>query len=279
MMKQVEIEVKSDLIVDDIYTVLYKISPAGFIERNDSGKHRFIIFVEDDKVDHISEMLSGYTWISRIRIGKDVEEQGWLSTWKENYRPITVSPFKIIPVWQRDEVDTEGYIPIYINSGIAFGTGEHETTRLCLRLLSRVDIREKRVLDIGTGSGILAIAAAKLGAFHVDAFDLDPVAVETARENISLNEVENIYVFQKDALAYRGDGATGYDVVLANLVWSILSEIPDGIKNVIAPGGIVIASGILKEQLNDFLTSYKDRGFTLLQILEEGEWVGVMLRG
>ena len=278
-MKQVEIEVKNEIIGDDIYSTLYEISPAGFIERNDSGTHRFIIFVEDDKVNHISEMLSGYPWVAEIRIDKNVEEEGWLSTWKENYHPITIPPFKIIPIWQREDVDTEGYLPIYINSGIAFGTGEHETTRLCLRLLSKLDVKGKKVLDIGTGSGILAMAAAKLGASHVDAFDLDPVAVETARENIALNGIENIYVFQKDALAYRGEGATRYDVVLANLVWSILSEIPDGIKDVIVPDGIVIASGILKEQLNDFLTLYEDKGFIPLHVLEEEEWVGVMLRG
>lgn len=279
MMKQIEVEVKDDFSKEDIYTILYEISPNGFIERDDDGKHRFVLFVEDEEVESVYKILTAYDWVSYINIGKAVEEQGWLSAWKENYHPITIPPFKIIPVWEKPDVDSKGYIPIYINSGIAFGTGEHETTRLCLRLLAEIDVGNKKVLDIGTGSGILAIAASKLGASRVDAFDLDSVAVETARENVTLNEVGNIYIFQKDALSYKGNSDTKYDVVLANLVWSILSEIPAGIRSIIASGGTLIASGILKEQLNDFLFLYKKNGFSPVKVLEEGEWVGVMLSG
>jgi len=274
MMKQIEIDVINDKLPVDVYEYLYSIAPEGFIERTD-GAHRFVLFVEDDMVEAIKDTLRSYVWIADIKIGSSVEENGWLKSWRDNYRPIKVPPFKIIPAWLKDSELAEGFLPIYINSGIAFGTGEHETTQLCLRLLADVNVKNKTVLDIGTGSGILAIAASRLGAKQVFAFDLDPVAVEVAQDNIAINGLDNIQVFQKDALKYRGQG---YDVVMANLVWSILSEISVPMKETVG-SGLFIASGILKEQFTDFLHLYEKAGFRYITHKEMGEWVGVLMRG
>ena len=273
-MKQVEIEVVDEKLPIDVYDILYGISPEGFIERQDD-KHRFVLFVNEEDLFRLVSHLEQYEWINTINIGQSVEESGWLKSWRENYKPIVVPPFKIIPSWLKETEPTGGFLPIYINSGIAFGTGEHETTRLCLRLLSQTPVKDKRVLDIGTGSGILAIAASLLGARSVDAFDLDPIAVEVARENISLNGIDNISVFRKDAFQYSGGH---YDIVLANLVWSILSEIPHKLKDTVKDGFLIV-SGILREQKGDFISLYERIGFQYVRHIEEGEWVGVLLRG
>ncbi len=274
MVKQVEIIVNDNNIPLSIYELLYRVAPTGFVERKDNFLHRFVLFIEEDALDTVLNQLNVYDWITEIKIGDSVEEEGWLSSWRDNYKPIVVPPFKIIPSWLKNSELVEGYIPIYINSGIAFGTGEHETTRLSLRLLASLNVKGKSVLDIGTGSGILAIAAAKLGA-TVEAFDLDPVAVEVARENIKLNGVDDIRVFVDNALKYNKGS---YDIVIANLVWSILSEIPFSIKK-LASGGLLIASGILSEQLSDFIELYEKAGFTYIKHIEENDWVGVLLSG
>ena len=274
MVKQVEIIVNDNNIPLSIYELLYRVAPTGFVERKDNFLHRFVLFIEEDALDTVLNQLNGYDWITEIKIGDSVEEEGWLSSWRDNYKPIVVPPFKIIPSWLKNSELVEGYIPIYINSGIAFGTGEHETTRLSLRLLASLNVKGKSVLDIGTGSGILAIAAAKLGA-TVEAFDLDPVAVEVARENIKLNGVDDIRVFVDNALKYNKGS---YDIVIANLVWSILSEIPFSIKK-LASGGLLIVSGILSEQLSDFIELYEKAGFTYIKYIEENDWVGVLLSG
>lgn len=273
-MKQIEVDVIDEHLPIDIYEILYYIAPQGFIERTD-GAHRFVLFVEDNDIDIVSNKLREYQWVADVKVGSSVEEDGWLKSWRDNYKPIKIPPFKIIPAWLKDTEPTDGLLPIYINSGIAFGTGEHETTQLCLRLLSQIDVKGKTVLDIGTGSGILAIAASLLGAREVYAFDLDPVAVEVARENVAINDIDNIKVFQKDALQYKGKG---YDVVMANLVWSILSEISKPMRETVG-AGLFIASGILKEQLHDFLRMYEKEGFHYITHEEIGEWVGVLMSG
>jgi len=275
-MKQVELDVIRSKLPENIYEILYELAGSGFIEKRDDEINRYIFFIEDDHLDAVLDKFSHIEWVSDIKVDSAVEEKGWLKNWYDNYKPIIVKPFKIVPLWLSNDEPVENYIPIYINSGIAFGTGEHETTQLCLKLMSLINIKDKVVLDIGTGSGILAIAASKLGAKKVYAFDLDPVAVEVAKENVKNNNVSNVEVFQGDALSYRGKY---YDVITANLVWGILKKLSRSIKRMIKRNGFLIASGILEDQLLDFINLYESEGFKYINHVYKNDWVGVLLSG
>lgn len=275
-MRQVELDIVKTKLPENIYEILYEVVGSGFIERIEDEINRYIFFVEDDRLAAVLDKFSHVDWVSDIKVDNAVEERGWLRNWYDNYKPIIIKPFKIIPLWLRKDEPVENYIPIYINSGIAFGTGEHETTQLCLKLMSRINIRDKVVLDIGTGSGILAIAASKLGASKIYAFDIDPVAVEVAKENVKINNVSNVEIFWGDALSYKG---MYYDVVTANLVWGILKKLSRSIKCMMKKGGFLIASGILEEQLLDFISLYEAEGFKYITHVYKNEWVGVLLSG
>jgi len=275
-MRQVELDIVRARLPENIYEILYEVVGSGFIERVEDEINRYIFFVEDDRLDTILDKFSHVDWVNDIKVDNVVEEKGWLRNWHDNYKPIIVKPFKIIPLWLSKEEPVENHIPIYINSGIAFGTGEHETTQLCLMLMSLIDTKDKVVLDIGTGSGILAIAASKLGAKKVYAFDIDPVAVEVAKENVKINNVNNVEIFWGDALSYKG---MHYDVITANLVWGILKKLSRSIKKMIKRNGFLIASGILEDQLLDFINLYEAEGFKYVKHVFKNEWVGVLLSG
>lgn len=275
-MKQVEIDIMQSKLPENIYEILYEVAGNGFIERVEDKINRYIFFVEDDHLDAVLGKFSHVEWVSDIKVDSAVEEEGWLRNWYDNYKPIIVKPFKIIPLWLSDDEPVENYIPIYINSGIAFGTGEHETTQLCLELMSRINIKDKVVLDIGTGSGILAIAASKLGARKVYAFDLDPVAVEVAKENVKINNISNVEVFWGDALSYQGKY---YDIITANLVWGILNKLSRSIKYMMKGNSFLITSGILEDQLLDFINLYDSAGFQYIIHVYKSDWVGVLLSG
>ena len=206
---------------------------------------------------------------------ESVADAAWAESWKEHFPPIVVGERLFVhPPWTSDV--PAGRIAIRIDPGMAFGTGQHATTRGCLELLEEAmrSIHVGRVLDIGTGSGILAIAAAKLGATSVCAVDTDPDACRVAIENAALNEVsEQIQVF--DSLqAAQGT----FDVVVANLFASQLVELAQPIRERVAAGGWAIGSGILLEEAPKVIDAWCDAGLELQARRLAGEWVTVGFR-
>jgi ribosomal protein L11 methyltransferase len=179
----------------------------------------------------------------------EISDFSFLTAWKEFFRPTQISPrIMVCPPWDRREPASKGGIVVEIDPGMAFGTGTHETTRLCMQVIDRLMAERpshyERVIDVGTGSGILAIAARKLGATTVYGTDNDPIAPPIATENAEINGITDC-VFSTDTL--QEVGAT-FDLVLANILPHVLIELRDDLVARIAEGGTIVLSGILKTE-------------------------------
>ncbi|MBR2349431.1 MAG: 50S ribosomal protein L11 methyltransferase [Clostridia bacterium] len=235
-------------------------------------------FVEDNELDEQISMLKEAIAPYEKKYGdmqilvEDVPEVDWEEEWKNFYKPLTAGKYTILAEW----LDDEGYEDttiIKINPSKAFGTGEHASTRLCLTLMSGIDFSGKTVIDVGAGSGILGIGAAKSGAVKVDMCDIDVETLQCAEENSDLNGV-------KDKVALTAGGVDAIpgkkvDVILANLTADILEKIVNDVAKYAKEGTIMISSGILDTRVDDLLNIYQAHGFKLLSRIDEGEWVGV----
>lgn len=201
------------------------------------------------------------------------EDVDWATAWREHFRPLHVSArLTICPSWE-DYTPSEGETVVLLDPGMAFGTGGHETTRLCMRALESVVSPGCSVADVGTGSGVLAITAALLGARRVDAVDNDPVAVEAAGRNVEQNGVGSaVVVARNDGL----DGLAGpYDIVVANILPNVVSAIAPTAFGRLRPGGIYLASGFTEPYENDVRAALADAGFVSSGRWTEGRWVAL----
>ena len=215
----------------------------------------------------------------------EVHEEESANAWKAYYKPVRISDrLTVKPTWEAYEPG-EGEIVIELDPGMAFGTGTHPTTSLCLRTLERYVVPGDDVIDVGSGSGILSIAAAKLGARHVLALDLDPVAVSSTKENVSLNALEQVTVLESDLLHVLDTAereALGVQLPVQLVVSNILAEIivtfVDDVHRVLCDGGLFIASGVItaKEQLVQ--DKLQEAGFTIVDRQQEEDWVAIVAR-
>ncbi len=209
------------------------------------------------------------------RIVKDVD---WASQWKSFYRPTRVGQhFVVHPSWEEPgPLHPEDRV-ILMDPGQAFGTGHHESSRLCIELMEILDIEGWTVADIGCGSGLLSIAAVRAGAHIVWACDIDGIAVETAEKNIRRNDAEEtVHIVSGSALALKPHGPFG--LVFANLLADILQDIGSQLKAITRPGGYMIWSGILNEQLPEMKSLSDLLEVELQQVQQENEWVALLLR-
>ncbi|WP_311079075.1 50S ribosomal protein L11 methyltransferase [Paenibacillus polymyxa] len=217
---------------------------------------------------------------------KTVDEDDWANAWKQYFKPLRVSDrLTIKPTWEEYEPASEEEKIIELDPGMAFGTGTHPTTSLCLRTLESVIKGGEEVIDVGTGSGILAIGAVKLGAKHVLALDLDPVAVSSARENTRLNGLEErITIKESDLLSVlnASDPTLGIQLPVKLVVANILAEIIllfiDDVYKALEPGGIYIASGIWKNKEEVVETALKAAGFEIAEISRDEDWLAFVAR-
>lgn len=205
---------------------------------------------------------------------KKKDDKEWKFKWKEYFKPFRASDrLWVCPSWEELEDVPEERI-IRIDPGMAFGTGTHETTSMCIEMIDEQIKPGQRVLDAGCGSGILSIAAAKLGAGDVLGVDVDPEAVRVAQENLEKNGVADA------ARAEYGDltQGVGYeaDLVAANLMAELLCMLTPGIYNHLTDGGLFISSGILEEKADMVTSAYADAGLKVLEVRHKGEWVCVL---
>jgi len=202
-----------------------------------------------------------------------VQDEDWAENWKKYYKPQRVGKRLVIrPVWEEYE-ERPGDLVISMDPGMAFGTGTHETTRLCMEMIER-HFKGGRALDIGTGSGILAIALAKLGAKEVTAVDIDPIAVKAAGENAARNGLaDTIHVVEGDLARDIGGR---FDFICANILADIIISLSPAVPLLLAPGGAFLASGIIKDREQDVLGALAGLGFALMARREEGEWVALL---
>ncbi|MFC0212047.1 50S ribosomal protein L11 methyltransferase [Paenibacillus chartarius] len=211
-----------------------------------------------------------------------VDEQDWANSWKQYFKPLRVTDrLTIKPTWEPYE-PSEGEIILELDPGMAFGTGTHATTSLCLKTLEQVIRPGDHVIDVGTGSGILAIAAAKLGAGHVLALDLDPVAVSSATENVRLNGLDDaVTVRHSDLLQALKDSGEGegvgvkmpVQVVVANILAEIILLFIDDVAQVLPSGGKYIVSGIITAKEAVIEEALKAAGFEIESKHTDSDWV------
>lgn len=208
---------------------------------------------------------------------KERDEEEWANAWKEYYHPLRISQkITVCPTWEAYEA-ADGETVIRLDPGMAFGTGTHATTSLSLRLLEKYLQAGEEVADVGCGSGILSIAAAKLGAKRVLALDLDPVALQVARDNVRCNGVEDKIDIRKNDLL-EGIAEQTYDLIVANLLADIILRcIPDAAK-VLRNNGRFIVSGIIREKAETVKKNLQAQGFHILDEWCEEDWVAMAAR-
>ena len=203
-------------------------------------------------------------------------EDDWANSWKQYYKPIKIgNKLVVVPMWESYEA-AEGEVIVRMDPGMAFGTGTHETTRLCATLLEKYVTSTSKMLDVGCGSGILAICASKLGAEECYAYDIDPVAVKVARENVKDNGVDNIECGVSDLLAGVKEGK--YDVITANIVADIIIRLLPDISKFMHAGTPLILSGIIDERCEDVYESIKKNGFKIVEEIHENGWCAITVK-
>ena len=205
-----------------------------------------------------------------------VSEDDWAENWKKYYKPISLGRVTVVPAWETYEAK-EGEVIVRMDPGMAFGTGTHETTRLVMRILQDVIAGGERVLDVGTGSGILSICASKLGAGEIFAYDIDPVAVRVAKENAEADGCRNITVGVSDLLA-GVDRTEKYGVCVANIVADIILRMLPDIGELLLPGAPLILSGIIAPRKEDVIAAAEAEGFTVEREENENDWVALFVR-
>jgi len=211
----------------------------------------------------------------RISISK-IRREDWAESWKKHFKPVAIGKGLLIkPGWSRKR-PRKGQAVVVLDPGLSFGTGQHPTTLFCLRQIVRYKTSRKQtasLLDLGTGSGILAIAAAKLGFQPVHAVDFDPVAVRVTRDNARKNHVlEKIRISRGDVSKLKTKPQKRFDVVCANLISDLLIAERNKITAQLNPGGILIAAGILKTEFSKVQKAFENCGLKLVSARTEKEW-------
>ena len=206
-----------------------------------------------------------------------MNEDDWAESWKQYYKPVPLGRVTIVPAWEKYEAK-DGEVIIRMDPGMAFGTGTHETTRLVIRLMQDELKGGERLLDVGTGSGILSICASKLGAKSCNAYDIDPVAVKVARDNVLADGCTNITVGVSDLLRGVDLSEGKYDFCVANIVADIIIRMLPDVRSYIKEGSPLILSGIIGERAEEVREAVVKNGFTVEKVINENDWIGMLVR-
>ncbi|HBO46716.1 MULTISPECIES: 50S ribosomal protein L11 methyltransferase [Pediococcus] len=208
---------------------------------------------------------------------KPLEETEWQTAWKKYYHPVRITRYlTVVPDWETYKKTADEEKILKLDPGMAFGTGTHPTTQLCLQALEMYLRGGEELIDVGTGSGVLSIAASKMGAGKIRAFDLDQVAVDSAVENLKLNpDVKNIEIKPNDLLEGIQVQA---DVVVANILAEIIEPLVPQAKKYLKPGGLFITSGIIKDKLNLILDDLQKDNFEIIEVLQMKDWRAIVAK-
>lgn len=286
----VEIEDKVALTKADKQQMFVDILPEG---AEDDGIAYLSFYLEEDAdkeglLEKVHEELENLKIFLDIGEGTIVESQtedkDWINNWKQYFHQFYVDDMLIIPSWEDVKPEDRDKMIIHIDPGTAFGTGMHETTQLCLRQLKKYVNADIELLDVGTGSGILSIAALKLGAKHAVGTDLDPCAISAARENLEVNGILLDYMdiisgnIITDKEIQDAAGYEKYDIVVANILADVLISLTPVIIRQMRKGGIYITSGIIDEKEKVVVEAVRAAGLEVLEVTKQGEWVSVTAR-
>lgn len=214
----------------------------------------------------------------------ETEDIDWINNWKQYFHQFYIDDILVIPSWEEVSREDQGRMVLHIDPGTAFGTGMHETTQLCIRQLKKYVTPQTRLLDVGTGSGILGILALMFGAESVVGTDLDPCAVDAVRDNLEANHIDpdrfemmigNIIT---DRQVQERVGYGCYDIVAANILADVLVALTPVVVEQMKPGAIYILSGIIDDKEKTVTDAVEAAGFEVLEVNYQGEWVGVTAR-
>lgn len=281
----VEIRDRQPILTGDTFEIYEDVMPA---QLPDDGKAEVVFYLDEAedaeawlaKVKAGLEELRAFSDVGSGRITEDAtEDEDWVNNWKAYFHPFTVDDMLIKPTWEALPEDTEGKLVLEIDPGTAFGTGSHETTKLSLRALSKYVKAGDRVLDVGTGSGILSILALKRGAAFALGTDIDPLAIEAARENAEVNGIPaeafrliagNII---DDEAVQDLAGKENFDVAVANILADVIIPLQKEVVAHLKPGGLLLVSGIIEAKREAVLNAFSENGkLTLLEETALGEW-------
>lgn len=273
-----QIEDYSDLeerILDGVYGDLIDESVL-----NADKEHASVsVYVPADKpTDHYTVYIKEKLDALKIEYSLELfslNEEDWADSWKQYYKPIEIgNRLVVVPMWEKYD-PKENQVIVKMDPGMAFGTGTHETTRLCATLLEKYVTPSTKMLDVGCGSGILAICASKLGAKECYAYDIDPVAVKVARENVRDNQCVNIECGVSDLL--KGVKSGTYDVITANIVADIIIRLLPDISAFMHGETTLVISGIIDERCEDVYKSIKENHFKITEEIHENGWCAISL--
>ena len=212
---------------------------------------------------------------------RTIEEQDWSQAWKANFHPIAVSPRLLIqPSWI--PVRDEDRVPILIDPGMAFGTGTHPTTQLCLKILDALPIGNNPIIDVGCGSAVLSIAAVKLGASYALGVDRDPVAIRVASRNVELNQVTNsieLGIGSVGEIVAGNYSISKAPLVVANIIAPVLLKLFfQGLSELMTPKGQLVLSGLLEDQVSEVVEAAQARGLSVRHRQTQGDWVALVMQ-
>lgn len=264
--------------VDMVAEVLGRFGYGGVAieEQGSQATVRIFIPIDNSLAERRLELEGGLTQLvlkSPLKLHqRESVEQDWETSWKKYYKTLAIGERLIIkPSWQ-DYTATPEQVVIEIDPGMAFGTGQHATTRVCLVALERHLRPGMAVLDLGTGSGILAIAAAKLGASRVLALDINPAAVAVARSNAEANGVSDLMTVALGTLPTDKTRRRNFDLVVANITAKVIDELAEPLVRSLKPQGIIIAGGIIEECLEEVSMRLQEARARIIDVLSDGEW-------
>lgn len=234
-------------------------------------KERF----NDVNREQIEQLLAAFIGDGYIEAEEIVDDQNWNEEWEQTVSAQQIGQFLVKPTWD-SSVAINGMILLEIDPKMAFGTGYHETTRLMLKMLPEVIVKDCKVLDAGTGTGILAIASVKLGADEVFAFDNDDWSITNSKENVLLNDVSNQITIQKGSVEVIPEEAS-FDVVLANIEKNTILEFLPELSKVLKGGGNMLLSGLLERDKDALSMRITEFDLNIKEISQENEWIALLL--
>lgn len=261
-----------------------------FVEENENGELLFNgeVTAKEDILAQVEEELSDIRSFMDIGEGSvtvdETEDIDWINNWKQYFHQFYIDDLLVIPSWEEVREEDKDKKILHIDPGTAFGTGMHETTQLCIRQLKKYITSETELLDVGTGSGILAIISLMYGIRHAVGTDLDPCAIEATRENMEANGIASeqfdvmIGNIISDKEVQDKVGYECFDIVVANILADVLVPLTPVIVNQLKPGGIYITSGIINEKEQTVVEAVKAAGLEVLEVTYQGEWVSVTSR-
>lgn len=239
---------------------------------------KICVYFEDTRegrslMEQVRERFSGYE-----TEGDTVHEQDWVNEYKKHFKVCRLTDSIVIrPSWEKEENVTAEFGPdkkiLILDPGMAFGTGSHETTSLCAGFLEEYGCSGKKVMDVGTGSGILAMAASLLGAEKVLGIDIDPTACQVAEENVRINKCEDTVEIREGDLTEGVDFDA--DIICANLMADLVCMLSAHVKEHLRKDGIFFSSGILTEKKDTVASAIEDAGMKIIETREKGEWCAI----